>query len=149
MELDWWYWAVGGIVLIVAELAVPAFALIWFGMGALVVALAVALFSVGLTVQLTLWLIVSLAMVAGWFKVFKPTMHKTRIGMSDANVLGEIGVLVHEVAPFAKGQVRFQKPILGADVWECIAEESAGTIKSGERVKVLDVEGSFLKVGRV
>lgn len=145
MELEWWHWAVGGIVLIVAELAVPAFVLIWFGLGALVVALAVALSGVGLTAQLTLWLIVSLALVAGWFKVFKPNMHKTRVGMSDANVLGEVGVLVHEVAPFAKGQVRFQKPILGADVWECIADEA---IKSGERVKVLDVEGSFLKVGR-
>ncbi len=146
MELEWWHWAVGGIVLIVSELAVPAFVLIWFGLGALVVALAVALSSVGLTAQLTLWLMVSLALVAGWFKVFKPNMHKTHIGMSDANVLGEIGMLVHDVAPFAKGQVRFQKPILGTDVWECIADEA---IKSGERVKVLDVEGSFLKVGRI
>jgi membrane protein implicated in regulation of membrane protease activity len=93
-----------------------------------------------------LWLVVSLALVGGWFKIFKPNMHKTRIGMSDANVVGEVGVLVHDVAPFAKGQVRFQKPILGADVWECIADEA---IRNGERVKVLDVEGSFLKVGRV
>ncbi len=146
MELAWWHWAVGGIALIVAELAVPAFVLIWFGLGALAVALAVAVLNLGMTAQLMLWLLVSLALVVGWFKVFKPNMHKTRIGMSDANVVGEIGVLVHDVAPFAKGQVRFQKPILGSDVWECIADES---IKSGERVKVLDVEGSFLKVGRV
>lgn len=145
MELEWWHWAVGGIVLIVAELAVPAFVLIWFGLGALAVALVVAMFSVGLTAQLTLWLIVSLALVAGWFKVFKPSTHKTRIGMSDANVVGEIGMLVRAVAPFEKGEVRFQKPILGSDIWECIADEA---IKSGERVKVLDVEGSFLKVGR-
>jgi membrane protein implicated in regulation of membrane protease activity len=145
MELAWWHWAVGGIALIVAELAVPAFVLIWFGLGALVVALAMALLNLGMTAQLTLWLVVSLAMVLGWFKVFKPNMHKTRIGMADANVVGEIGMLVRAVAPFEKGEVRFQKPILGSDVWECIADEA---IKSGERVKVLDVEGSFLKVGR-
>lgn len=145
MELAWWHWAVGGIALIVAELAVPAFVLIWFGLGALVVALAMALLNLGMTAQLTLWLVVSLAMVLGWFKVFKPNMHKTRIGMADANVVGEIGLLVRAVAPFEKGEVRFQKPILGSDVWECIADEA---IKSGERVKVLDVEGSFLKVGR-
>jgi membrane protein implicated in regulation of membrane protease activity len=146
MDLAWWHWAVGGIALILAELAVPSFVLIWFGLGALVVALAVAVAEIGLTVQLALWLIVSMLLVAGSFKVFKPNMHKTRIGMSDANVVGEVGVLVHDVAHFTKGQVRFQKPILGADVWECIADEA---IKSGERVKVLDVEGSFLKVGRV
>jgi inner membrane protein len=145
MELAWWHWAVGGIVLILAELAVPSFVLIWFGLGGLVVALAVAVGDIGLTAQLVIWLVVSLALVFGWFKVFKPSMHKTRIGMADANVIGEVGMLVHDVAPFEKGQVRFQKPILGADQWECIADEA---IRSGERVRVLAVEGSFLKVGR-
>lgn len=146
MELSWWHWAVGGIVLIVAELIVPSFVLIWFGLGALVVALAVALADLSLTAQLGLWLIVSLVLVAAWFRIFRPNMHKTKIGMADAAVIGEIGLLVRDVAPFEKGLVRFQKPLLGDDVWECIADE---TIKSGERVKVLDVEGSFLKVGRV
>ncbi|MDP1605626.1 MAG: NfeD family protein [Rhodocyclaceae bacterium] len=146
MELAWWHWAVGGIVLIVAELAVPSFVLIWFGLGALVVAVAVSLTAIGMTTQLALWLVVSLALVAGWFKVFKPNMHKTKIGMASASVLGEVGMLVHDVAPFEKGEVRFQKPILGADVWECIADES---IKSGERVRVVAVEGSFLKVAKI
>jgi membrane protein implicated in regulation of membrane protease activity len=146
MELLWWHWAVGGIALIVAELVVPSFVLIWFGAGALLVALVVAVAGIGLTAQLALWLVVSLILVAAWFKVFKPGMHKTRIGMADADVVGEIGLLVRDVAPFEKGEVRFQKPILGADVWECIADEAIG---SGARVKVLAVEGSFLKVGRV
>jgi hypothetical protein len=146
MEIAWWHWAVGGIALIIAELVVPAFVLIWFGLGALVVALAVGMMDIDLTTQLVLWLIVSLALVVGWFKVFKPNMHKTRIGMADANVVGEVGMLVHDVAPFVKGQVRFQKPILGAEVWECIADEAIG---NGQRVRVLAVEGSFLKVGRI
>lgn len=146
MELAWWHWAVGGIVLIVAELVVPSFVLIWFGAGALVVALAVALADLTLTAQLGLWLIVSLVLVAAWFRVFKPNMHKTKIGMADAAVIGEVGVLIRAVAPFEKGEVRFQKPILGDDVWTCIADEA---IKSGERVRVVAVEGSFLKVERI
>ncbi|MDO9601859.1 MAG: NfeD family protein, partial [Rhodocyclaceae bacterium] len=111
MEIEWWHWAVGGLVLIVAELVVPAFMVLWFGLGALVVAAVVGLTPIGLTAQLAIWLLVSLAMVAGWFKIFKPGMHKTRIGMADANVVGEVGMLVRDVAPFTKGQVRFQKPI--------------------------------------
>jgi hypothetical protein len=146
MEFEWWHWAVGGIVLIMAELVVPSFVLIWFGVGALFVALLVAFADPGLTAELAIWLAVSLVLVVAWFRVFKPNMHKTKVGMSDANITGEIGMMVRDVAPFEKGQVRFQKPILGADVWECIADVA---IKSGERVKVLDVEGSFLKVGRV
>ncbi|WIM06220.1 MAG: NfeD family protein [Candidatus Nitricoxidivorans perseverans] len=145
MQPEWWHWAVAGIVLILAELAVPAFVLVWFGLGALLVALVVALAAIGLTAQLAVWLVVSLAFVALWFKVFKPESHKTRIGMSDSDVTGEIGLLARDVAPFEKGEVRFQKPILGTDSWPCIADEA---IKAGERVKVVDVEGSFLKVAK-
>ncbi len=65
MELAWWHWAVGGILLIIAELAVPSFVLIWFGLGALVVALAVAVAAIGVTAQLALWLVVSVGLVAG------------------------------------------------------------------------------------
>ena len=33
MQLEWWAWIVGGIGLIVAELAIPSFFVIWFGLG--------------------------------------------------------------------------------------------------------------------
>lgn len=145
MQPEWWHWAVTGIVLILAELAVPAFVLVWFGLGALVVSLVVALASIGLTGQLAVWLAVSVLLVFLWFKVFKPGSHKTRMGMSDPDVIGEIGLLARDVAPFEKGEVRFQKPLLGSDTWPCIADEA---IKAGERVKVVDVEGSFLKVAK-
>jgi len=145
MQIEWWHWAVTGIVLILAELAVPAFVLIWFGLGALVVALVVAVATIGLTGQLALWLIVSVLLVYLWFKVFRPESHKTRIGMSAPAMIGEVGLLTRDVAPFERGEVRFQKPLLGTDVWPCIADER---IESGTRVKVVAVEGSLLKIGR-
>jgi membrane protein implicated in regulation of membrane protease activity len=145
MQLEWWHWAVAGIVLILAELAVPAFVLVWFGLGALVVALLAALTAVGVTAQLAAWLVVSLLLVFLWFKVFRPETHRTRIGMSEPAMIGEVGLLARDVAPFEKGEVRFQKPLLGADTWPCIADEA---IKAGERVRVVAVEGSLLKVGR-
>lgn len=147
MDLEWWHWAVFGIALVIAELVVPAFVLIWFGLGALLVALGLFLLpGLSLTAQVLIWTVASVVMVILWFKIFKPGFYKTRIGMSDAYVIGEVGMLVRDVEPFQKGQVRFQKPMIGADVWECIADEP---IKSGERVKVLGVEGSFLKVGKI
>jgi membrane protein implicated in regulation of membrane protease activity len=146
MQPEWWHWAVLGIGLIIAELAVPAFFIVWFGLGALLVSLIVLVApSLGLTAQLLTWTFASVAMVLLWFRIFKPGMHKTRIGMSDSNIVGEVGMLTRDVEPYQKGQVRFQKPLVGSEVWECIADE---TIKSGERVKVLGIEGSFLKVGK-
>jgi len=147
MQPEWWHWAIAGIALILAELAVPAFVLVWFGLGALVVALiALVVPDLDLTTHLALWLVSSLALTVLWFKVFRPGQHKTRIGMADADVTGEIGLLARDVAPFDKGEVRFQKPILGSEVWPCMADE---TIRAGERVRVLAVEGSLLKVGKV
>lgn len=146
MTSEWWYWLVAGIVLVVAELAVPAMVLVWFGLGGILVGLILlAIPSLSLTAQIAIWTLASVGLVVLWFKLFKPSLHKTRVGMSTAAVLGEVGMLTRGVAPFQKGQVRFQKPIVGSDVWDCIADEA---IKSGDRVKVLGIEGSFLKVGR-
>ena len=146
MQIEWWHWAVGGIFLVMAELAIPAFVLIWFGLGGLGVAgLLVIAPSMDLTTQLVAWLVMSLALVIYWFRFFKPGQHKTRIGMSDASVVGETGMLTSGVAPFQRGEVRFQKPMVGSDVWPCISDEK---IDSGERVRVLAVEGSLLKVSK-
>jgi inner membrane protein len=144
MTIEWWHWAVLGVGLTVSELLVPAFVLVWFGLGALLVALLLALLpDTGLVPQILLWIVTSVAFVVTWFKVFKPGQHKTLIGRSSAQVIGEVGLLVSDVEPFQKGSVRFQKPLFGSDVWECIADEA---IKAGARVKVVSVEGSILKI---
>ncbi|HLO61573.1 MAG TPA: NfeD family protein [Azonexus sp.] len=146
MQLAWWAWIVIGIVLIVAELAVPSFFLIWFGLGALLVGLLMLVLpALSLTAQLAIWTAASLAMVVLWFRVFKPGFHKTRIGTAAGEAIGEIGLLVSAVAPFQRGKVRFQRPVLGSDEWVCVAD---GPIAAGERVRVVAVEGSFLTVSK-
>lgn len=35
MNLEWWTWVVGGIALILAELAIPSFFIVWFGLSAI------------------------------------------------------------------------------------------------------------------
>ncbi|MCC4114349.1 NfeD family protein [Aromatoleum toluclasticum] len=144
MNIEWWHWTVIGFALILAELALPSFFLIWFGIAGL--AMAFVLFvapGLSLTAQLATWTALSLAMVVLWFRVFKPGFHKTRIGTSAGEVIGEVGLLVGAVAPFQRGKVRFQRPLLGAEEWVCLAENP---IAAGERVRVVAVEGSFLKV---
>lgn len=145
MNPEWWYWIVGGIALILAELIVPSFFIVWFGLGALIVGLLALAFDLSLPAQLATWTLASLGMVWLWFKVFKQSFQKTRAGTADGDVIGEIGLLVGAVAPFQRGKVRFQRPVLGADEWVCVAD---APIAAGERVRVVSVEGSFLKVGK-
>ena len=149
MELAWWHWMVLGLGLGLVELAVASFFIIWFGLGALLVGVAM-LVAPGMvfSTQILLWTAASVAMTALWFRVLRKDAGKTRSGQAN-EALGEIGVLVRAVEPLgvnsARGEVRFQKPILGSDVWPCLADE---VIAAGERVRVLAVDGQILKVGK-
>lgn len=146
MDFEWWHWIVLGIALVIAELAVPAFFIIWFGLGALLVGLAMLAVPLGATAQIGLWVVASVAMVGLWFRVFKGGEYlrsRTRVGQSDGEPIGEIGLMTKPAEPFARGRLRFQKPVLGAEEWECVAD---APIAVGERVRVVAIEGSFLKV---
>lgn len=144
MHVEWWYWVVAGMAFLLCELAVPLFVLVWFGLSAIAVGILLGVLpSISLTAQLGLWLILSIVLVACWFRVFKPNQHKTRVGMADNHVIGEVGLLTHAVAPFQKGQVRFQKPLLGSEIWTCISDQE---IAAGERVRIVQVEGSLLTI---
>ncbi len=146
MNPEWWHWIVGGIALVIAELVIPSFFIVWFGLGALLVGLLMLGIDLSPTAQLGVWSIASLAMVVLWFRVFKQSFIKTRAGTADGDVIGEIGLLVNAVAPFERGKVRFQRPVLGSEEWVCLADTA---IAAGDRVRVVAVEGSFLKVGKV
>jgi membrane protein implicated in regulation of membrane protease activity len=149
MELAWWHWMVLGLGLGLVELFVPSFFIIWFGLGALLVGVAMLVVpDMVFSTQILLWTAASVVMTVLWFWVLRKDGGKTRSGQAD-EVVGEIGVLVRAVEPLGvasvRGEVRFQKPILGSDVWPCLADEA---IAAGERVRVLAVDGQLLKVGK-
>ena len=144
MLIEWFHWAVLGIFLMLTELIVPSFVLIWFGVGALFVGFTLSVFPfMSFITQMQIWILFSLLVVAWWFNVFKPAHHKVLTGRSSADAIGEVGLLVADVDTFQKSTVRFQKPLMGSEVWECLADEP---IKAGERVKVTAVEGNMVKV---
>lgn len=140
---EWWHWVVLGLCLAMAELAVPAFFIIWFGIGAVGVGIALLITpDLAVASQMLIWSGLSAALVGLWFRYLKPRT-RTSVGTSAASVAGEVGILVAEISAETRGQVRFQKPILGSDVWECYADTR---IMAGERVRVIAVDGNFIKV---
>ncbi|HJQ61866.1 MAG TPA: NfeD family protein [Burkholderiales bacterium] len=146
MQILWWHWVVLGIVLVLLELAVPSFFLVWFGLGALIVGvLTVFSPSAPFAFQILAWTACSLVFLALWFRVFKPNLYKSRAGMARGSLIGEVGLVTRDIRPYERGQIRLQKPVLGEEVWESVAEEE---IRVGERVRILEVEGNTLKVSR-
>jgi inner membrane protein len=146
MTILWWYWLSFGLILISAELFIPSFTIIWFGLGACLVGLFLFLFpESAFSLQLFMWTAASSVLTILWFRLLKPKMlDKTTSGMSQEAILGEAGMVVKANAtPLEKGRVRFTLPVLGAEEWDFT---SAGLFQPGDYVRVSGIEGHVLKV---
>lgn len=140
-----WHWLVFGMILILFELVVPSFTIIWFGCGAVVVA-GMAWFIPGMTIsfQLFFWAIASICFTAVWFLLFKPRMtDKTKAGISLEAALGESGLVIRLPQDKVRGVIKFTTPLLGAEEWQFICDEK---VALGDRVTVIDVSGNTLIV---
>lgn len=144
MDILWWHWLVLGMVMIGLELVVPSFTIIWFGLGAVIVSIVLAIFpGYPFSVQILTWTVASVLFTLAWFRFFHPPARKTSAGSSEDDFVGEIGRVIRAAGPGAKGVVKFQLPLLGEDEWPCRADES---LDVGDRVKVVGVEGNVVKV---
>lgn len=144
MEMQWWIWLVFGVALVLLELVLPTFFILWFGIGAVLVALiALIAPSLQLDSQVLLWVLFSSATTLLWFKLFR--RKKPDVRWTADSVIGEVGLLTVTVSEFQKGRVRFQKPILGNEEWVCIADSA---IAAGERVRLTAIEGNTARITR-
>jgi inner membrane protein len=148
VKIEWWYWMLAGFCLIGLELVIPSFTIIWFGLGALLVGLLVALVPVLPDwLQVLFWAAASIGFTVLWFKYLKPKGDRTHSGLSKEAVVGESGIIIRGTSDsFGKGTVRFRISILGADEWTCFADE---VLKVGDSVEVEDIEGQILKVRKI
>lgn len=140
-----WHWLIFGMLLILAELVVPSFTIFWFGLAALLVAAALWLSpGLSLSTQLYLWAGGSCLFTFLWFRFIRPRMtDRTKAGIAREAVLGECGQVIRVPAGGQRGMVRFITPLLGADEWPFICEESLAV---GDRVVVREVSGNTLIV---
>jgi membrane protein implicated in regulation of membrane protease activity len=139
--LAWWHWVIFGLVLVVSEIIVPLFVVIWFGIAAIIVGLIDLIIFLTLTTKISLWLLISIVLLTLWFKYFK----KERTDPSGQPEFGldSKGVVTKEITPTKRGEVVFEKPVLGSSTWQASSDE---VIREGERVKIVEVLGQLLRV---
>jgi membrane protein implicated in regulation of membrane protease activity len=138
------YWLILGVVLVVLEIAIPSFVVIWFGVAALLTGIA-SFWVTDLAMQTAIFVVLSaLSFVIGWFGFLKNAKSRSQAGQGKESVLGEGGI-VSAVKPgdFPAGRVRFSVAVLGSDEWEYLADEPLAV---GDRCVIVDVLGSKLKV---
>ncbi|WOE30343.1 MULTISPECIES: NfeD family protein [unclassified Acinetobacter] len=143
--LEPWYWFVLGVLLMLSELLLPAFAALWFGIAALMVGILYLMFPMmSLTTQLVTWIILSILCTLAWFKFIKPlSIDKTKAGLSREATIGQIGMVIQTQLEHDQIRVRFPLPVLGSDEWNCRAKS---VVQVGDRVRVIDILGNDLVV---
>ena len=142
-----WLWFVLGILLILSELILPAFAALWFGIAAIMVCILFWLFPMmSLTTQIVMWIVLSILCTLLWFKFIKPlSIDKTKAGLSREATIGQIGMVIQTGMEHGQIKVRFPMPLLGSDEWNCRTQD---IVQVGDRVQVTDISGNNLVVQR-
>ena len=110
LVLEPWHWFVLGILLILSELLLPAFAALWFGIGAVMVGVLYWMFPMmGLTTQILTWIILSVLCTLLWFKFIKPlSIDKTKAGLSREATIGQVGMVIQINLDHGQIRVRFR-----------------------------------------
>lgn len=147
-NVAYWHWMVLGLLLISSELLLPSFVLLWFGISAIFVGLMLWVFDFSFTIQLMIWISMSLLNVLVWFKWISPHLHdKSLSGMARETMIGQVGTVIDCNAVHAgRGKLRFPAPIVGSDEWLFICEND---VKVGNRVMVREFSGNTLIVTKV
>jgi hypothetical protein len=149
----WWHWIVLGVMLVLMEMVVPSFTIFWFGLGALLTGLLLALLpSISLKWQVLVFSLSSTGFTFLWFWYFVPRRKKTSSQADEQAAIGQTGIAATRAAlPGEQGRVVFSVPVLGEESWMYQADEP---VETGNRLRVVAVittdEGDrLLKVKKV
>ncbi|MBU0664057.1 MAG: NfeD family protein [Proteobacteria bacterium] len=149
----WWHWIVLGVILVLMEMVVPSFTIFWFGLGALVTGLVMALLpDISLKWQLLVFSVSSVAFTFFWFRLFVPRKKMKSLLVDEQAAIGQTGIAAtRALIPGEMGRVVFSVPVLDDESWMYLADEP---IETGNRVRVIavlspDQKERILKVERV
>jgi len=134
-----WLWAIGGLVLLIAEMIAPGFFLVFVGAAAIATGLFTLLFNLGLAPQLVLFVLyTALAVMIGkrWYGEPHGGDQRHNINEPAKRLIGRSVTAVTDVDDHG-GRVR-----VGDGEWNA----RGGPATAGDRVTVTGVEGNCLIV---
>ena len=147
-QFAWILWIVLGVVLIIAEIFTFGFVLFWFGIGALVAALASFLGVSNFGLQFLIFATVSIVltamsrtMFAKYFRHGDEDLVKTGVD----SLPGQVGT----VTISSKGSLNEGAVKVFGSTWTAFPEEGETPLLEGEKVEVIRVKGSSIYVAKV
>jgi membrane protein implicated in regulation of membrane protease activity len=139
-------WFLIGIIIMILEFIVPGFVIVFFGIGAWLVALLSLFIDMPLSIQIVLFIvssILSLVFLRTKFSSFFQVKKSTKTNFDDEmdNVVGERVKVIQTIIPPERGKVEFHGTIWNA--------ESEQEIFVGETVEILQKKNLVLIVKKL
>ncbi|UPT77918.1 NfeD family protein [Sulfurovum sp. XGS-02] len=137
----WWHWIVFGIALLIWDMTMGTFFILGLGIAAIIVGILDMFMDTSFTMELTIWMILSILVIAVWFKWFRE-QPVTESGQSNYR-LDTLGVVMEDIQPHSRGKVTFDTPVLGNTSWHAISKVD---LVKGTRVKIVQINGQLIEV---
>ncbi len=139
-----WIWGAIGLMLLALEMASGTFYILWFGISALSVAIAVWLFpTLPTALQFVMFAALSISSLAIWRLNYQKTDTNHRVGQAQGEEIGRTGTVTEACSPNQNGKIRFTQGLMGSREWPAISDES---IEVGSAAAVTAVEGNTLRI---
>ncbi len=139
-----WVWAILGIILLSVEMAVGSFDILWFGVAALCVSVAMWLFpNMPYAAQFVMFAVLSLASLAIWRLHYKKNETHSRVGQAQGQEIGRVGIVIATCGPTQNGKIRFSQGLMGDREWTAVSNT---VINEGTQAEVVAVEGNALRI---
>ncbi|WP_028585888.1 NfeD family protein [Desulfogranum mediterraneum] len=134
-------WFILGILFYLLELALPAFVVFFFGIGAWCTALALALFELSLSAQLSCFLLASLVALFSLRSSLRTVFMGRSKEESDSVTLDPApatGTVTEAIRPPAEGKIKY-----AGSFWRAAADEE---ISPGTTVEIVDQQDLLVRV---
>ncbi|MFV0350064.1 MAG: NfeD family protein [Halodesulfovibrio sp.] len=132
----WLLWFLAGVIIMLAELGIPGFVIIFFGAGCWAAALAAVWFPDALTAQIAVFMVVSLVSLLTLRKAAVRIFVGRSEGAPDEDTgnvpLGAHVMVEQEILPGREGRVRFR-----GTLWTAVSEEG---LTAGAEARIVGVD---------
>jgi len=137
----WWHWIVLGIALLILDMSLNTFFILGLGVAAIAVGIIDLFLQTTFTAELSIWMILSILVIAAWFKWFRQNP-VTESGQSNYR-LDTLGTVIENIQPHSRGKVTFDTPVLGNTSWHATSKID---IDKNTRVKIVQINGQLIEV---
>ena len=139
-----WIWAALGLVLLAVEMATGTFYVLWFGVSALSVAIAMWMFpNIPQAMQFVIFAALSIISLAIWKLNYKKHETHSRVGQAQGEEIGRIGTVIEACSVNQIGKIHFAQGLMGAREWAAVSTQ---VIAEGTEARVVAVEGNQLRI---